>query len=53
MYYVGKLFQGLGLGLILVDYLRHFPDLMSRQVFWVGTGIFAFGWVLNRYLLKK
>ena len=53
MYYVGKLIQGLGLTIILFDYLRTFPELMSRMILVIGVAMFTFGWVLNRFLLKK
>jgi len=53
MYYVGKLIQGLGLTIILFDYLRTFPELMSRKILIIGIVMFTAGWVLNRYLLKQ
>ena len=53
MYYIGKIIQALGLTIIIIDYFRKFPELMSRVTLVVGIVMFTFGWALNRYLLRK
>lgn len=53
MYYVGKIMQATGLTVILIDYMRSFPELMSRTVLGVGIGVFTVGWLINRFLIKN
>jgi len=53
MYYLGKILQATGLTIILIDFLRKFPQLMSRTVLCVGIGIFTFGWIINRFFIKN
>jgi len=50
---MGKLIQGLGLSVILFDYVRNFPELMSRKILIVGIVMFILGWIINKYLLKN
>jgi len=52
MYYVGKLFQAAGLTIVGFDFVRTFPNVMSRQVLTVGIILFAVGWGINRFLLR-
>ncbi|MBP9853257.1 MAG: hypothetical protein KBD53_00140 [Candidatus Omnitrophica bacterium] len=53
MYYAGKILQAMGLTIILIDYIRAFPNLMSRTILWVGIGLFTCGWLINRFLIKN
>lgn len=52
MYYIAKIAQAAGLGVILIDYLRHFPELMNRRVLAAGIMLFVFGWVIQKFFLK-
>lgn len=53
MYYIGKLAQAAGLTILLIAFIKNFPDLMSYRTLFVGLGFFGFGWVINKYLLKR
>lgn len=53
MYLLAKCAQAAGLTIILIDFLRNFPNLMSRTILCVGIGVFFFGWSINKFLLKK
>lgn len=53
MYYLGKIIQATGLTIILIDYIRFFPQLMSRIVLCVGIGVFTLGWLINRFFMKN
>jgi len=53
MYYFGKFIQAAGLTIILFDYVRTFPELMSRKVLLIGILLFVFGWIINKFLLKQ
>jgi len=52
MYYIAKLAQAAGLTVLLVAFIKNFPDLMSYRILGVGVGLFLVGWIVNRYLLK-
>ncbi len=53
MYYLAKAFQAAGLGIITIDFIRHFPQVMNRQLLTVGILLFAIGWIIQRFLLKS
>ena len=53
MYYIGKILQACGLAIILVGFLRRFPELMDHRSLLVGIMVFFCGWLVDRYLLKK
>ena len=53
MYYLGKIFQAAGLGIITFNFFRSFPQVMSRQVLMIGILLFAAGWIIQKYLLKS
>ena len=53
MFYAVRLLQACGLTIILIDFLRNFPDLMSRLVLCVGIGMFTLGWLINKFVLKQ
>lgn len=53
MYYTLKLIQAVGLTLILIGFLKDFPSIMNMKMLAVGVGIFTFGWILQKIILKK
>jgi hypothetical protein len=53
MYFIAKLAQAAGLGIIAIDFIRKFPYLMNTQILGAGILVFAFGWVIQAYLLKQ
>ena len=53
MYYIGKLAQATGLTILLIEFIRNFPKLMSHQALLLGTGFFLVGWIITKYLTKK
>jgi len=53
MFYIGKCAQAAGLTIILVGFIKYFPDLMSYRILISGIVLYLFGWVSNRFLLKK
>lgn len=53
MYYMGKIFQAAGLAIVTFDFIRNFPQVMSRQVLGVGITLFAIGWIIQKFLLKS
>lgn len=53
MFYFAKVLQALGLTVILIEFSRNFPELMSYQVFLFGIAVFATGWIINRFITKK
>jgi len=53
MYYIAKLVQAAGLTIVVIDFIRHFPELMNFRIMGVGVMLFLFGWIIQRYLLKK
>ena len=53
VYYIGKTLQFLGLSIIFIDFLRHFPELMSHRSLLIGAGFFCSGWIIDRFLLKQ
>ena len=53
MYYVAKMLQAAALSIILIDFLRNFPELMSRTVLIVCIALFTCGWIINRYFVRK
>jgi hypothetical protein len=53
MYYIGKILQACGLTVILIGFIRNFPELMDHRSLAVGILIFACGWLVDRFLLRK
>jgi len=53
MFYVTKILQACGLGIILINFLRKFPNLMSRKALIVGLLLFVCGWMAEKFLLKR
>ena len=48
MYYLAKFLQAAGLTIILIDFIRRFPNLMNMRVLGAGIAVFTFGWLLER-----
>jgi hypothetical protein len=53
MYYAVKIIQAAGLAVILIDYARHFPELMDRRVLGAGIALFICGWAVQKLFLKE
>ena len=53
MYYLAKIAQAAGLTLILIDFLKNFPNLMNRKILMAGIILFGFGWIVERFMLKR
>ncbi len=53
MYYLAKLTQAAGLGVITVGFLRNFPNLIDRNILMTGIILFGLGWMIQTFLLKK
>ena len=53
MYYLAKLAQLAGLAVIALGFLGKFPALMNPRLLGVGILLFAFGWIVQKYLLKQ
>jgi len=53
MYYVLKLIQAAGLTLVMLGFLKNLPKIMDMKMFGLGIGIFAFGWILQKTMLKR
>jgi len=53
MYYIAKLAQATGLTIIGLDFIRKFPEYPSRKIFILGIMLFIFGWIIERYMLKR
>ena len=53
MFYLGKLFQAAGLVVILIAFLKDFPQLMGYKELVVGIILFGMGWIIDRYLVKR
>ncbi|MBI5150313.1 MAG: hypothetical protein HZA28_06050 [Candidatus Omnitrophica bacterium] len=53
LYYLAKIAQATGLAVILVGFIGHFPALMNMRMFWTGTAVFFFGWIIQRFALKS
>ena len=39
--------------LILIDFVRKFPDLMSPRVLLVGALFFGIGWLMQKLVVPK
>lgn len=53
MFYLAKIIQSCGLLLVLIDFIRKFPNLMSPRILVLGILIFFTGWIIERFLLKR
>ena len=52
MYWVAKVFQAAGLGVMAMGFIRSFPNMMSRDLLLVSVVFFAVGWIIQRFCLK-
>ena len=53
MYWVAKIFQAAGLALMILGFIRHFPNMMPPNVLLTSIVFFAVGWVIQVMVLKK
>lgn len=53
MYYIAKLTQAAGLGVIGIGFVADFPRLINMKVFAIGVFLFLFGWIIESYMLKR
>jgi hypothetical protein len=53
MYFLGKIFQAAGLGIILIAFIAKFPRLMDPKIFIFAIALFILGWGINFLLFKK
>jgi len=52
MYYLIKLIQATGLTLILIGFIKNFPELMDFKIFLIGVIVFLSGWVVQKFMLQ-
>ena len=53
MYYVAKIAQAAGLGVITLGFVMYFPRLINMRIFLTGIFLFIFGCLVQNFLLKK
>ena len=53
MYYLAKIAEITGIVVVAIDFLRHFPEVMNMKVLGAGIILFAFGWIIEKFLLKS
>ncbi len=53
MLFIAKLAQATGMTLILIDFVRKFPDLMSPKILLVGALFFGIGWLMQKMAVPK
>ena len=53
MYWAAKGLQAAGMVIILLGFIRRFPDVMDRPALAAGVLVFICGWVIDRFMLKK
>jgi hypothetical protein len=49
LYGLAKLLEGFAMAYLAAGFLVAFPKLMSPRAFFIGLGIFAGGWMLERF----
>ena len=52
MYYVGKVLQLLGLLIIGIGFISHFPNLMDYKLLGFGVLFFLMGWLVRKFGLR-
>ena len=52
MYWVAKIFQAAGLGVMAIWFVKYVPNLMPHNIFLLSLAFFAAGWVIQRVCLK-
>ena len=53
MYWAAKIFQAAGLGIMVLGFIRHFPNMMPGRVLLLSIAFFAVGWAIQAMMLKK
>ena len=53
MLFMAKLAQATGMILILINFFRKFPDLMSPKILGIGVLIFGIGWLMQKMVVQK
>lgn len=48
MRFLAKLVQATGMTVIMIDFVRKFPELMSPKILLLGIGIFGLGWLIQK-----
>lgn len=53
MYYAAKFLEATGLGLLAYGFIKTFPEKLNYKVLGVSVILFACGWIIERFVLKK
>ena len=53
MYYISKGLQFLGLLVIGVGFISHFPNLMEYKLLGIGCIFFIMGWIVQKFGLNN
>ena len=53
MFYVSKGLQFIGLLVIGLGFISHFPSLMDYKLLGIGTLFFFMGWLIQKYGLNN
>jgi len=53
MYYIGKGLQFIGLLVIGVGFISHFPSLMDYKFIGIGVLFFLMGWLVQKFGLSN
>ena len=53
MYYLSKIAQAAGLTIILIGFIMSFPELMGYRPLLAGLIVFLFGWIVQKFMLRR
>ena len=53
MLFMAKLAQATGMAVVMIDFVRKFPDLMSPKILLVGVLFFGIGWLMQKMAVPK
>ena len=53
MYYISKGLQLIGLIVIGIGFISHFPNLMNYKLLSMGILFFSMGWIVQKFGLSK
>ena len=53
MYYISKGLQLIGLLVIGIGFVSHFPNLLDYKLLGMGTLFFIMGWIVDKFGLSK
>ncbi|MBP6343813.1 MAG: hypothetical protein KA403_07765 [Candidatus Omnitrophica bacterium] len=53
MYFAAKLLEATGLGLLGYAFIKTFPEKLNYKVLGVSVILFACGWIIEKYILKR